>query len=130
MTTSATSPAPTDFERIAAGYIAMWNSADPVERQALVAAVCAEDIRYTDPLVDVSGRDGLAATIGAVQEQFPGFGFTLLGPVDAHHDQARFGWELGPAGIPAPVAGFDVVTTDECGKLTRVVGFLDRVPSP
>jgi hypothetical protein len=31
--------------------------------------------------------------------------------------------------VPAPVAGFDVVTTDEAGKVSRVLGFLDRVPS-
>jgi hypothetical protein len=119
----------TDFDRIAADYIAMWNASDPDERRTLIARVCVEDVRYTDPLVDVSGREGLEATIAAVQEQFPGFEFTLLGAVDAHHDQARFGWELGPAAIPAPVAGFDVVTTDENGKVTRVLGFLDRVPS-
>ncbi len=124
-----TTPAATDFDRIASTYLAMWNATDPSERQALVAELCAEDVHYTDPLVDVSGRDGLAATIGAVQEQFPGFRFTAFGSVDAHHEQARFGWELGPAGIPAPVAGFDVVTTDADGKVTRVLGFLDRVPS-
>jgi hypothetical protein len=129
MTTSTATSAPTDFGRIAADYVAMWNAADPAERSALVASLCAQDVRYTDPLVDVTGHEGLEATIAAVQEQFPGFVFTLYGAVDAHHDQARFGWELGPAGIPAPVAGFDVVTTDESGKVTRVLGFLDRVPS-
>ena len=129
MSHSPASPATTTFDLIAATYIAMWNATDPAERHALVAELCAEDVRYTDPLVDVSGRDGLEATIAAVQEQFPGFGFTLLRGVDAHHDQARFGWELGPAGTPAPVAGFDVVTTDAVGKVTRVLGFLDRVPS-
>jgi hypothetical protein len=132
MTTSAVptgSPAPTEFERIAAGYIALWNATDPAERRELVEALCSAEVRYTDPLVDVTGAEDLAATIGAVQEQFPGFGFTLRGSVDGHHDQVRFGWELGPAGNPAPVAGFDVVTTDETGKVTRVLGFLDRVPS-
>lgn len=126
MTHSATSSATTDFDQIAATYLAMWNATDAAARHALAAELCAEDVRYTDPLVDVAGRDGLEATIGAVQEQFPGFAFTLLGDVDAHHDQARFGWELGPAGIPAPVAGFDVVTTDADGKVTQVLGFLDR----
>jgi len=37
-----------------------------------------------------------------VQEQFPGFRFRLAGAVDGHHDQARFGWEFGPAGGDAP----------------------------
>jgi SnoaL-like domain len=118
-----------DFEQLAAAYVAMWNAQDPAERRELVDALCAPEVRYTDPLCDVSGAADLAATIAAVQEQFPGFAFTLLGAVDGHHDQARFGWELGPAGVPAPVAGFDVVMTDEAGKVTRVLGFLDRVPS-
>ncbi len=125
MTTQTT----TDFDRIAADYVAMWNAADPGERRELVAELCAEDVHYTDPLLDVRGRDALEAAIGAVQEQFPGFRFTLSGTVDAHHDQARFSWELGPAGIPAPAAGSDMITTNAEGKLTRVLGFLDRVPS-
>jgi hypothetical protein len=128
MTTSTTPATTTDFDRIAADYIAMWNAADPAERRELIAALCAENVTYTDPLVDVCGRDELAAVIGAVQEQFPGFGFTLLDGVDSHHAQVRFGWELGPAGTAAPVAGFDVVTTDAVGKVTQVLGFLDRVP--
>ena len=70
------------------------------------------DVRYVDPLVDVSGREALVATIAAVQGQFPGFTFRLSGPVDGHHDQARFGWELGPDGGEAPIVGFDVAVTD------------------
>ncbi|HEX4017998.1 MAG TPA: nuclear transport factor 2 family protein [Frankiaceae bacterium] len=129
MTSSTSAPAPQDFDRLATSYLAMWNAADPDERNALVAELCAENVRYTDPLVDVTGRDALAAAIGAVQDQFPGFGFTLLGGVDAHHAQARFSWELGPSAVPAPVAGFDVVTVDADGSVNRVLGFLDRVPS-
>ncbi len=63
-----------------------------------------------------------------MQGQFPGFVFTLTGTVDAHHDQARFTWDLGPAGAPAPIGGFDVVRLDETGRISLVLGFLDRVP--
>jgi len=60
---------------------------------------------------------------------------TLLssGPVDGHHGQARFTWALGPDDSnvvgEAPVVGFDVVTLDDAGKITSVLGFLDRVPT-
>jgi hypothetical protein len=64
-----------------------------------------------------------------VQSQFPGFRFRLAGPVDGHHDQARFTWELGPDGAEAPIAGFDVAETDEAGRIRSVHGFLDRVPT-
>lgn len=119
----------TDFPALAARYIDAWNESDADARERIVAEVWAEDARYVDPLVEATGRAQVAATIGAVQARFPGFEFRLSGPVDGHHDQARFGWELGPAGEPAPIAGFDVVTTDGDGRMTSVLGFLDRVPA-
>jgi hypothetical protein len=81
---------------VAGRYLAAWNATDPAARRALVEEVFAEDVTYTDPLADVAGRDGLAATIAAVQAQFPGWVFRLAGPADAHHDQLRFTWHLGP----------------------------------
>ncbi len=120
----------TNFQQLAESYIALWNATDPSARLELAREVCSDDIRYTDPLAEVSGIEALAATIAAVQQQFPGLRFTLTGPVDAHHDQARFTWELGPeAAAEAPVAGFDVVSTNESGRIERVFGFLDRVPA-
>ena len=70
-------------------YVAAWNETEPAARRALVADVFAEDVRYTDPLADVTGHDAIEATIAAVQAQFPGSVFRLTGPVDAHHDQVR-----------------------------------------
>jgi hypothetical protein len=55
--------------------------------------------------------------------------FRLAGPVDAHHDQARFTWELGPDGADALVVGFDVAQRDSDGRLALVLGFLDKVPA-
>jgi SnoaL-like protein len=119
----------TDFDTLAERYIAAWNETDAGARSQAVAALYAEDARYVDPLVDAEGREAIAATIAAVQAQFPGFVFRLAGPVDAHHDQARFTWELGPAGQPdAPIAGFDVAVRNGAGRLSTVFGFLDRVP--
>ena len=110
-------------------YIAAWNETDPAARRAAMAELFADDVRYTDPLVTAESRDGLDATIGAVQQQFPGFVFRLAGAVDAHHDQLRFTWQLGPAGGEAPVAGFDVAVLDGDGRIRTVLGFLDRVPA-
>jgi hypothetical protein len=53
----------------------------------------------------------------------------LAGPVDGHHNQARFGWEPGPAGSPAPIVGFDVAVSDDSGRIQTVLGFLDKVPA-
>jgi SnoaL-like domain len=117
------------MQEIVEKYLAAWNETDPAKRRALVDEVWAEDGSYTDPLADVRGRAEIDGLIGAVQQQFPGFVFTLGGTVDAHHDQARFSWQLGPAGAAeAPVVGFDVAVLDGAGQIGSVYGFLDKVP--
>jgi hypothetical protein len=63
------------------------------------------------------------------EAQFPGFVFTLAGPVDAHHRQARFTWGLGPDGAEPLIVGSDVAVTDDDGRLVTVLGFLDQVPA-
>ncbi len=119
-----------DFDLVVRRYLAAWNETDPAARRTLIDDVFAADVRYVDPVAAVHGRDQLDGLIGAVHEQFPGFVFTGAGPVDAHHDQGRFAWELGPAGEPeAPIAGFDVAVTDGGDRLRTVLGFLDRVPA-
>ncbi|MET8865701.1 nuclear transport factor 2 family protein [Nonomuraea sp. NPDC004580] len=118
-----------DRNELVERYLAAWNEIRPDARQALVADVFAEDATYTDPVVAVRGRDGLDATIAAVQEQFEGLRFSLGGPVDAHHDLARFTWHLGAAGADPLVIGFDVVVIGDDGRISQVLGFLDRVPA-
>jgi hypothetical protein len=119
----------TAFDDLAQRYIDTWNETDPAARRRRVEALWHEDARYVDPLAEAEGHDAIDRTIAAVQNRFPGFAFRLSGPVDAHHDQARFTWELGPAGEDAPIAGFDVAVTGRDGRLHTVLGFLDRVPS-
>ncbi|RMB80066.1 nuclear transport factor 2 family protein [Streptomyces shenzhenensis] len=114
----------------AARYFEAWNATGPEARAKAVAAAWAVDGGYTDPLADVRGHERIAAVIAAAREQFPGFAFRPLGAVDGHHDTVRFSWELvNEADGSAPVAGSDVVTLDEDGRITRVLGFLDRVPT-
>ena len=110
-------------------YLACWNATDPGERRTLLLEHWTDNATYVDPLVEVAGRDELDATIAAVHQQFPDFVFAPAGPVDAHHDVARFAWGLGPAGAEPVVIGFDVVSTDTNGRIRSVVGFLDRVPT-
>jgi hypothetical protein len=114
---------------IAERYLAAWNETDPTARRKLVDDLFAEDASYIDPMVEAHGRDEIHATMGAVQAQFPGFVFTPVGTADAHHRQARFSWGLGPDGADPIVIGFDVATTDDAGRITGVLGFLDQVPA-
>jgi len=77
----------------------------------------------------VTGWEAIDQTVAAVQRQFAGLVFSLGGPVDAHHDQARFTWHLGTPGALEPtIVGFDVAVT-QSGRFRQVYGFLDKVPS-
>ncbi|MBW0103354.1 nuclear transport factor 2 family protein [Pseudonocardia sp. KRD291] len=124
----------TDFDDVARRYIDVFNETDPAARRQKVAALWTAGGTYTDPLADVAGHDGIDGFVAAAQAQLAGFEFRLLGPVEGHHDQARFRWEAGPTGAlgggaEAPVVGFDVVVTDADGRVERVHGFLDRAPA-
>jgi hypothetical protein len=110
-------------------YIEAWNETDPAARRAAVDALTTPDVTYIDPIAVAEGADAFDATIAAVQGQFPDFTFRLAGAPDAHHDQARFTWELGPAGGEALVVGFDVVLLAPDGRIRAVHGFLDKVPA-
>ncbi|MFG3051396.1 nuclear transport factor 2 family protein [Kitasatospora sp. NPDC048239] len=116
-----------DLQQLAERYLATWNETDPTARRKLIDELWSEDGGYTDPLAAVTGRDGIDAVIAAAQGQFTGLEFTL-GPVDAHHDIARFTWNLGPAGAEPLVVGFDVLVAGPDGRIASVYGFLDRVP--
>jgi len=114
---------------VAARYLACWNETDPAARRKLIDEVWAGDASYIDPLAEAHGLDAIDATIAAVQGQFPGFVFSLVGHVDAHHRQARFTWSLGEDGAEPLVIGFDVAVIDGNDKIRCVLGFLDKVPT-
>jgi hypothetical protein len=110
------------------GYLACWNETDSDTRRELIAKTWGDDASYVDPLVCAHGHDAIDAAIAATQDQFPGHVFTLAGPVDTHHDVARFSWGLGRVDDDPLVLGSDVASVGIDGRLARVVGFLDKVP--
>jgi SnoaL-like domain len=114
---------------LAQRYLACWNETDAATRRELIEQTWCDDATYVDPLAQAQGWPAIDATIAAVQGQFPDFVFTSVGPVDAHHQQARFQWGLGPAGADPIVVGFDVVVTADDGRIRSVIGFLDQVPA-
>jgi hypothetical protein len=114
----------TDITTIVDGYIAAWNETDADRRRALVADAFADDASYVDPLMTGEGTDGIAAMIGAAQQQFPGHRFELSSGPDAHHDRVRFAWNLVGNGTPV-AAGVDFATVADDGRLRTVTGFLE-----
>lgn len=118
----------TDHNTIAQNYIAAWNETDAARRSGLVEAAFTADVLYRDPVMQGDGHQGIAALIQGVHAQFPGFRFTLKGKVDGFGDNVRFSWGLGPDGADAVIEGTDVGVIEN-GRLSRVTGFLDKVPA-
>lgn len=117
-----------DPQTVAARYLQAWNETDPDRRARLLRDGWAEDARYVDPLANVRGVHEIDGLIAGVQARFPGFRFALLGEPNGHGEHVRLSWSLGPAGVPAPIEGSDVVELQQ-GRIARVIGFLDRVPA-
>jgi hypothetical protein len=75
-----------------------------------------------DPPFEGSGHAGIAALTDIVLGHFPAHTFRRTSGVDAHHEVARYRWELVAADGTVAVAGVDVVDVRD-GRLARVVGF-------
>ncbi|MBV9577850.1 MAG: nuclear transport factor 2 family protein [Chloroflexi bacterium] len=118
-----------DITSVVDKYIQVWNESDAQTRRTLIAQVFAEDALYSDPLASVRGRAAIDQLVAGAQSQFDGLRFSLAGPVDAHHDQARFSWHLGPPEAEDPIViGFDVAIVED-DRIRSVYGFLDKVPA-
>jgi hypothetical protein len=119
----------TNASKVVDAYFAMWNETDPARRRAAIETAWSADARYVDPMFSAEGADGLDALVAGVHQQFPGHRFRLTDPVDAHHDRARWGWELaGPDGGTPVAAGVDFAVLAPDGRLREVTGFF-KAPS-
>lgn len=107
-------------------YLAAWNETDESRRRALIDQCWAESGTYTDPMSDVSGRDGLNSLIAQFQQQMPGATIAFTSGVDEHHGRIRFGWKL--EGGPQAMEGIDVGLLSSDGRLQSIVGFWGANP--
>jgi hypothetical protein len=81
-------------------------------------------------MMQAERQDGIAALIGGVLSQVPGFRFALTGQADGHGPYPRFPWSLAPADDPIVARGTGFAAAAADGRLARVTGFLDQVPAP
>ena len=131
MTTTETSTSVAD-ETVAVvdAYLAAWNETDPARRAQRLAEAWTPEGHYRDPLLEAQGHDAIGAMAEQVHQQYPGTTFRRTTPVDAHHDVARFGWELAGPDAGVVVAGIDVASFGPVGRLGHVVGFFgDLAPA-
>jgi hypothetical protein len=120
---------PSNPAQLAAQYVGIWNENDPARRRALIQRTFTAQASYIDPLMQSAGIDGLDAMIGAAQAQFAGLRFSVAGKPDGHHELVRFSWSLGSGDAEPLVAGTDIAVLAVDGRIERIMGFLDKMPS-
>ena len=116
------------LESVVENYIASWNETEPAKRKSALAASCAANASYRDPVMVSDGQAGLDAMLAGVQAKFPGFVLKRISRIDNHNNAVRFAWSLGPAAGPSVVEGVDFATLSSDGKLASIVGFIDKMP--
>jgi hypothetical protein len=66
--------------------------------------------------------------MGAVLGHYPDHRFRRTTGIDAHHNVARYGWELVDSAGTVALDGTDVAEFDDGGAISRVLGFLGELP--
>lgn len=103
-------------------WLRAYGEPDAATRATLIEQVWAPDGVLADPPFTGTGHAEIDALAGALLGQYPGHAFRRTSAVDAHHDVARYTWEMvGPDGAVA-LTGTDLVALEE-GRLARVAGF-------
>lgn len=110
-------------------YFNCWNETDDARRLERIEAAWAQDARSVDPLADVTGHVAINEMMGAVQQQFPGHRFGLVGEPAAHHDVLHWCWTLVDADGSKVIGGIDVAHLDTHGRISDLTGFFDEGPS-
>ncbi len=129
MTNTETPTDTTELTAVVDAYLASLSETDPDVRAALVAQAYDPAARFVDPLQDHKGHDALAGIAPAVNELYPGATFRRTSGVDAHHEFARFGWELVNEDGSLVIDGIDVCSIAPDGRLAGVAGFFGDLPS-
>jgi hypothetical protein len=124
-TTSGTTPSVTTAIDT---YMDAYSQPDAALRAELVARTFAPDAELIDPPIDGKGHAGITEMMGAVLGHYPDHRFRRTTGVDAHHNVARYGWELVDTSGTVALIGMDVAELDDDGAISRVLGFLGDLP--
>jgi hypothetical protein len=117
----------TSTEEIVLAYVAAWTETDEGKRRTLLEKSWAENGIYTDPTVEVVGREALVQHIGGIHQRFAGHRILLTSGVDEHHGRLRFTWDMvSPEGSRVS-EGIDFGEVGSDNRLIRITGFFGSV---
>ena len=102
-------------------YIALWHEPDAELRRQSITELWVEDgVQFTRSR-EIRGYQALVERVSTAYEKFvktEGFLFRLSSDVDAHHNAAKFSWEMVPAaGGVAAAAGTIFLLLSDDGRI-------------
>ncbi len=109
-------------------YVDAWNEPDEASRRELLHRSWAEDGVYTDPLVQIEGREALVYHARNFTGRWPGARVVMTSGVDEHHGYVRFTWRLVSPNGETLREGTDFGELCVDGHLRRIVGFFGPLP--
>ncbi|MFC7403679.1 isomerase [Georgenia alba] len=107
-------------------YVRFWNL-PPQEQRSLGRSLFTPDVLRTTPVGVGTGVEDMVDFSTQFATHVGDYEFRSRAEPDAHHDRVRVPWEL-LAGGGSFAEGTDVLTLDDAGRITTIVGFLDRAP--
>jgi SnoaL-like domain len=116
-----------EMDELLEAYVATWNETDPLERRSRIETYWHEDAWYANAVQDYEGHDGIAT---AMQRNFDkwvsnGYRFRSAGTTSAHHDTARFAWQMiDPAGREVVSRGTNFIRVTD-GQVSLDAQFTD-----
>ncbi len=117
-----------DYPKTFDYMLAAWNEADPSLVRSHLDKALAPGVRFVDPSIDVTGIDGFETNVHEVKAKHPGNVYSRTSAVDSQHGFHRYHWAIHSKEGDLVLPGFDVVETDEDGRVVCVIGFFGELP--
>lgn len=110
-------------------YIAVWNASDEEARRHHLAESLSPGASLVYPVFQCAGWDEILAALAALHQRLPGVRFVQSSGIEEHHGWLRVAWRMVRPDGSAFGEGVDVAEVAGDGRLGRVIGFHDPLPT-
>jgi hypothetical protein len=111
-------------ELLVRNLLELFNQKDDAVRRSLLLQMWSEDAIFIDPEAAHVGHKEIDQAIRWLFQSFPGWTFSVAGPVRAQHGVACLPWAYGTEAAPRQITGIDVGRV-EGGKIRELYTFID-----
>jgi hypothetical protein len=117
-------------EQALLAYVAAWSESDEQRRRALLETAWDENGFYSDPTVQLLGREALFQHIGNLIQKFADQRILLSSGISEHDGLIYFSWvRVGPDGRKIR-EGVDFGEMGSDNRFVRMIGFFGPFPTP